>query len=171
VFRAQDETAARALVLGSTRFDVHLRGLSDYRVVSPGIYQIVLGEGTSEIIARPGGYYTVAATRDGVRVFEDPAHTDPARAQLVLYNLSNLEAVDLRTEGADTIVIPPLSPGAAGRITVNAVSVRLAVFSNGGFHYGLGDLGLERGSSYSVFVFDENRETGVFWAEAALTLD
>jgi hypothetical protein len=86
-------------------------------------------------------------------VFEDVEHTDPARAQLVLYNLLPRERPELRTEDGRTVVIAAVGPGQAGRVNVNPVPVRLGVFGAAGPLAQLGDPGLRRGASYSVFVF------------------
>jgi hypothetical protein len=172
VFRAWSEAADQALILGSTRFEAPGPGTATpYRPVSPGVYQIRGGGHSAEIIPRIGRYYTVAMTRRGIRVFEDPAHADPARAQLVLYNLSSLERVGLRTEEGSTRVIAPLDPGTVGRVTVNAVTVRLAVFAAGELLFPVGDPGLRRGASYSAFVFEEQGRPAFLWTEAVLALD
>ncbi|MBN1836536.1 MAG: alginate O-acetyltransferase AlgF [Spirochaetales bacterium] len=171
LFRAAGD-GARPLALGPVRFEAAGPGsMTPYRPVPPDIYQLRSGGHSAEIIPRAGAYYTLALTAGGIRVFEDPAHTDPARAQLVLYNLSSLERVDLRTEDGKTQVIPPLAPGSADRVTVNAVPVRLAVFARGEALHPIGDPGLRRGSSYSAIVFEQEGRTAVLWVEAALLID
>jgi hypothetical protein len=54
---------------------------------------------------------------------------------------------------------------------VNAVPVRLALFAGGELLQPLGDPGLQRGSSYSAFVFEQNGSPEVLWVEAALALE
>ena len=172
VFQATDAEGAGPLKLGSARFEAPGRGsVTPYRPVSPDVYLVRSGGHSAEIIPRAERYYTVAFTGEGIRVIEDPAHTDPARAQLVLYNLSSLDQVDLRTADGKTLLIVPLAPGSVGRVTVNAVPVRLAVFALGAMLHLVRDPGLSRGSSYSTFVFEENGRAEVLWAEAALALD
>jgi hypothetical protein len=173
VFRVPSGSGGeKALILGSARFEARVRpGVSPYRPVSPDIYQVRAGGHAAEIIPRAGRYYTIAITPGGVRVIEDPAHTDPARAQLVLYNLSGLPQVALCTEDGRTPVLAPAAPGEVKRITVNAVPVRLALFAGGELLRLLGDPGLQRGSSYSVFVFEQHGSTEVLWMEAALALE
>ena len=172
LFRAVDGQPGRALALGAARFEALGHGaVSPYRPVAPDIYQIRSDGHLGEIIPRAQRYYTVTVTRGGIQVFEDQAHTDPARAQLVLYNLSSLEQVSLSTEDRRTQVIPPVSPRAAEGITVNAMPVRLGVFSAGRVLRLLGDPKLSRGSSYSALVFDEEGQTAVHWAEAVLVLE
>jgi len=172
MFRASGEVPSKPLVLGSARFELPDPGTpTAYRPVSPDIYLIRSGGHTAEIITRAEGYFTVALTGVGIRVFEDPAHEDPARSQLFLYNLSGLEQVSLSTEDGSIRVIGPLSPGQAGTVTVNAVSVPLAVYAGGELLELLGDPVLERGSSYSAFVFERAGTISVMWTEAVLALD
>jgi hypothetical protein len=121
--------------------------------VLPDIYLLRAGGQELELIPRVRHYYTLAITAEGLRVFEDVEHTDPARAQIVLYNLLPEERVELRTEDGRTVVVAATGPGQAGRVNVNPVPVRLGVFGAAGPLAQLGDPGLRRGASYSVFVF------------------
>lgn len=169
LFRAVDGSPGRPLILGPARFGAVGHGaVTAYRPVPPDIYQLRSDGHAAEIIPRAGRWYTVAVTRQGVRVFEDPVHADPARAQLVLYNLSALLAVGLSTQDGRTPVIAPIAPGTAARVTVNAVPAALGVFAEAAVLREVGDPGLRRGSSYSAFVFEDGGQTAVLWAEAVL---
>jgi alginate O-acetyltransferase complex protein AlgF len=139
--------------LGSTRFGaLAFAQVSPYRPVAPDIYVFAAGSLEQEVIPGSGRYYTIAVLPDAVVVLEDPSHTDPARAQLFLYNLSTLPRVDLATADGKTTVVANVKPGASGMAVVNAISARLAVRSAGALLKAVGDLGLSRGSSFSVFV-------------------
>jgi alginate O-acetyltransferase complex protein AlgF len=158
--------------LGATRYRALGYAMaSPYRPVTPDIYQIEAGGNEGEIIAKSGRYYTIACTPAGICIFEDPAHTDPARAQLFLYNLSALPLLDLRTADGKSRVISGVSPRSAGTAVVNAVRVPLAVFSGGTSVAGLGDLGLARGSSFSVFVLAAGPSPLVFTIKARVALE
>lgn len=158
--------------LGATRFvPLGWAKASPYRPVTPDIYQLEAAGNEGEIIAKSGRYYTVACTPTGISIYEDPAHTDPARAQLFLYNLSALPLMDLRTADGKSRVISGVSPRSAGTAIVNAVRVSLAVFSNGASIAGLGDLGLARGSSFSVFVLAADPSPMVFTVKARVAVE
>jgi hypothetical protein len=143
------------LEVGAARFEPPARGSATaYRPVAPDIYMVDAGGRSVELIPRARRYYTLAVVAGGLVVFEDTAHTDPSRAQLVLYNLSALDSVGLETEDGRTTVIPPLSAARSRSVVVNAVSVRLRVSGAGSVIGELGDVGLRRGASHSVFVYE-----------------
>ncbi len=169
VFRAVE--GGGALEVGARSFDPPAGGVTAYRPVLPDIYLLRAGDQELELIPKVRRYYTLTLTAEGLRVFEDVEHTDPARAQLVLYNLLPREKVELKTADGSTPVIAAVGPGEAGRIDVNPVSVRLGVFRAGGPPLMLGDPGLRRGSSYSVFVFPGGSGPRVVFAKAELAQD
>lgn len=153
--------------LGATRYDkLGFAEVSSYRAVIPDIYQIRAADYEKEIIPKIGLYYTIICAPKGIHIIEDVTHTDPARAQLFLYNVSSFPHVDLRTADGKTIVISGISPHQYGQVVVNAISVSFAVFSGGTRLGEVGDLGLERGSSFSVFVLDGEASAIVFAVKA-----
>jgi alginate O-acetyltransferase complex protein AlgF len=158
--------------LGATRYKpLGWATASPYRPVTPDIYQLEASGHEGEIIAKSGRYYTIVCAPAGISIYEDPAHTDPARAQLFLYNLSPLAKIDLRTADGKTGVISGVGPRSSGLAVVNAVRVPLAVFSNGTSIAGLGDLGLTRGSSFSVFVLAGDPSPLVFSVKARVAVE
>lgn len=151
--------------LGATRYDqLGFAEVSPYRPVVPDIYQIRAAGHEQEIIPKSGRYYTIVCAPKGIHVLEDVAHTDPARAQLFLYNVSSLPRVDLKTADGKTSVIYDVLPHKSGQVVVNAIAVAFAVFSDGALVGEVGDPGLERGSSFSVFVLDGEASVTVFAA-------
>ena len=159
---------AGPLDVGSQRFAPGPGDVTPYRPVLPDIYLIRSGGREVELIPKVRRYYTLTLTPEGIRIFEDVEHTDPARAQLVLYNLLPSERVDLRTADGRTSVIAGVGPGLAGRVNVNAVPVTLGVFGSAGPLAVVGDPGLSRGGSFSVFVFGSGSAPQVFCAQAEL---
>ena len=158
--------------LGATRFDpLPYAQASPYRPVTPDIYVFSASSIEQEIIPGSGRYYTIAVLPDAVVVLEDPAHTDPARAQLFLYNLSSLARVELTTADGKTKVIPGVASRSSGLAVVNAVAARLAVRSGGTQVKAIGDLGLARGSSTSVFVLGGASSAVVFTLKAAVQVE
>ena len=139
--------------------------------MTPDIYLFSAGGMELEIIPVSGRYYTVAVLPDAIVVLEDPAHTDPARAQLFLYNLSSLARVELTTADGKTTVIAGVASRSSGLAVVNAVAARLAVRSGGTQVKAIGDLGLARGSSFSVFVLGGGSSPAVFTLKAAVQVE
>ena len=153
--------------LGATRYHtLDFAEVSPYRPVVPDIYQIRAVDYETEIIPKVGLYYTIVCAPTGIHIIEDVPHTDPARAQLFLYNISSFPQVDLKTADGKIIVISGISPHQYGQVVVNAISVSFAVFSGGTRLGAVGDLGLERGSSFSVFVLDGESSAIVFAVKA-----
>jgi len=158
--------------LGATLFDpLAYAEVSPYRAVTPDIYLFSAAGEEQEIIPLSGRYYTVAVLPGAVVVLEDPAHTDPARAQLFLYNFSSLPSADLATADGKTRVIAAVLPRSSGLAVVNAVAASLAVTSGGARVKLIGDLGLARGSSFSVFVLDGGSAAVVFTAKARVQVE
>ncbi len=156
------------LEVGGRSFDPAAGEVTPYRPVPPDIYLLQAGGQEIELIPKTGHYYTAALTSAGLLLIEDVVHTDPARAQLVLYNLLPRGQVGLKTADGRTGIIPAVDPGGAGRINVNAVPVQLAVFGASGPLARLGDPGLRRGASYSIFVFLKGSVPQVVWTKAEL---
>ena len=160
------------LALGATVFDpLPYAAASPYRPVAPDIYQLEAGGQTLEIIPRSGVYYTVVCGRQAITVVEDAAHVDAARAQLFLYNFSTLPAADLKTADGKTGVILGVRPNESGMKVVNAVPVSFSVFSAGSLIGAVGDIGLARGASYSVFVLGDGSSRKVFAVKAAVAAE
>lgn len=158
--------------LGATTFDpLSYAQVSPYRAVTPDIYLFSADDEELEIIPMSGRYYTVAVLPDAIVVLDDPAHTDPARAQLFLYNLSSLPRIDLATADGKTRVIADVRSRSSGLVIVNAVAASLAVTSGGARVTLVGDLGLARGSSFSVFVLGGGSATAVFTAKARVQVE
>ncbi|MCX7039326.1 MAG: alginate O-acetyltransferase AlgF [Spirochaetes bacterium] len=158
--------------LGATLFDpLAYAEVSPYRAVTPDIYLFSAAGEEQEIIPLSGRYYTVAVLPGAVVVLEDPAHTDPARAQLFLYNFSSLPSADLATADGKTRVIATVLPRSSGLAVVNAVAASLAVTSGGARVKLIGDLGLARGSSFSVFVLGGGSAAVVFTAKARVQVE
>ncbi len=171
VVNAVEGSPALVVELGATTFDpLRFAAVSPYRPVTPDIYQLEADGNSVEIIPKSGSYYTVVCGRKAITVLEDQAHTDPARAQLFLYNFSALPTVELKTADGKTAVIPAVAPGASGMRVVNAVSVALAVWSGASRVGAVGDMGLARGSSFSVFVLAGASSVRIVAVKAAVAV-
>jgi len=158
--------------LGATVFDpLAYAEVSPYRAVTPDIYLFSASGEELEIIPMSGRYYTVAVLPGAIVVLEDPAHTDPARVQLFLYNFSSLSRIDLATADGKTSVIAGVRSRSSGLAVVNAVAASLAVMSGGLRVKAIGDLGLARGSSFSVFVLGGESTRVVFTAKARVQVE
>jgi alginate O-acetyltransferase complex protein AlgF len=155
--------------LGATSFDpLAYAAVSPYKPVTPDIYQLEASDNQLEIIPESGAYYTILCTPKGLTALKDPTHVDAARAQLFLYNVSGFASLDLKTADGKTGVIVGVKPNASGVKVVNAVSASLAVWNGSTRVAALGNVGLTRGSSFSVFVIGSGAAAKVFAVKASV---
>lgn len=137
---------------GAVRFDALAPGTAGpYRPVAPGVY-LVGGRGRStELHPAAGGFHTIVTLAGGeIRVFRDEAHRDPARTQVVLYNLSAAETSLVSVDPAGTL-IEGVQAGESAAVVVNAIPVELSALRDG-VEVLRRSVVLERGASYAVFV-------------------
>jgi alginate O-acetyltransferase complex protein AlgF len=139
---------------------------SPYRPIAPDLYMLSIADLTAELVAEVGAYYTIVLRPDELLVFEDAEHTDPARAQVFLYNLSSLPEVKLVANGGPTDVTGFVAPGKSEEAVVAAVPVELTLVAGDDEIEPIGDPGLERGESYSVFVITADEDVKVFLVQA-----
>ena len=153
VFNNRSDGAVSRLWVGATEYRNLSPGHSSaYRPATPEIHTVYLNDLFQEFIPREGSYYTLLLLDDRLQIHQDPAHTRADLAQILVYNLDVSGPVSLRsTDGAIT-VIGDVKSGESGAIAVNPVAVELAVFVGDEKQVELGDIGLERGQSFAVFV-------------------
>ena len=172
IVNAVSDQPLRSVWVGATRFDAVERfGVTPYRPVAPGIHQVMIAGQSEELIPQRGGYYSVILWDRGLSILPDRAHTRPDRSQIFLYNLSDVGAVELRTGDGATTVIPAVAAGESGVVEVNPIAIELALYHGGAIVEPIGDLGLQRGQSYSVFLFGSGAATRTVIVQAAIDLE
>lgn len=130
----------RGFQVGSREFGALAFGeVTPYRPVRAGIYLLrrsSAGDGATggetaatELVVQPDGYSTVVLGAESIQVIRDTRHEDPARAQLVFYNLGDVQA-DLRITGGEA-VFEAVPPGQSASRPVNAVTVSLEALPTG----------------------------------------
>ena len=112
--------AAVAGVNGTTVDDL-TDGLSAYVNVAPGDIQVSAGDLAGSVTASPGAYYTYAATASGEPlVLTDQPATDPSKATVYFYNLSDKATVDLFVPSAKVKAIEGIAGGSAKSVALKA---------------------------------------------------
>ncbi|MFW5688809.1 MAG: alginate O-acetyltransferase AlgF [Spirochaetota bacterium] len=150
---------------------VGVGSVTPYRAVVTGLFQVAVGERSVELVAENGAYYTIAILPDALLLFEDPEHTDPTQAQIFVYNLRLPGRARLVASERGATVLGPVDSEASEQVAVAAVPVELALRSGGG-QIALGDPGLERGESYSVFAFlNADGEVEAFVEQATIATE
>ena len=112
--------AAVAVVNGTTVDDV-TDGLSAYVNVAPGDIQVSAGDVTGSVTASAGAYYTYATTAAGepLLLTDQPA-SDPSKATVYFYNLSDKPTVDLFVPSAKAKAIEGVAGDTAKSVALKA---------------------------------------------------
>lgn len=112
--------AAVAVVNGTTVDEV-TDGLSAYVNVAPGDIQVSAGDLAGSVTASPGSYYTYATTASGepLLLTDQPA-SDPSKATVYFYNLSDKPTVDLFVPSAKVKALEGVAGDTAKSVALKA---------------------------------------------------
>mgnify|MGYP006295553451 CR=1 FL=1 len=145
--------------------------LTAYRPLSPGIYIIRTGGQQTDLTCSANEYYTIQLSSSGPKIFSDVRQEDYLRSQLVLYNLSELQTVSLKTRDGNTTVINSVGAGASSQITVNPIDAELSLFSKGEKVSDMKMVDLESGQSYSIFILGKADKNVILIKQAEVKID
>ena len=151
-----------AVSLADADYLVGFATATAYQVLEPGETTLNVAGEAIPLTVEAGGFYTAVVTPEGVNVLHDEALVDASRALLTLYNFSSLGPLDLKTADGETDIVSGVAPLSEGSIVVNQAEVALGVFAGGELIGETESSLLERGTAYSVMVFDgaDNGEAG-----------
>jgi hypothetical protein len=177
VIHAVENSSLLPVDLGATSFGrVGFGDVTPYRPVFPGMF-VLRAEGREfSFNPRSGSYYSLIYGPQGFLLIEDEIHDDPARAQLVLYNLAQLTSVSLEAfaqESPDqrTPIVAGVPSGSARGRVLNPVPVSFAVSAGDDELTTIDTLPLSRGGSVSVLVMGSPEAPRVVVAEASVAFD
>lgn len=107
--------------VSGTNLDEIADGLSSYVNVPPGDVQVAAGDASGALTAAPGSYYTFTwtAAGDAVALVDQPA-TDPSKATVYFYNLSDKANVDLFVPSAKVKAIQGIGSGESKSVALKA---------------------------------------------------
>jgi len=164
--------AAVAVSVGDREFgELSFAEVSPYRVVIRGDRIINVAGSETAFGVEVGKFYTLAVLPEGVVILEDAANENRAKALLSLYNLSDVEMVDLKTADGATDVLLGVEPQAQANIEVNGITVALGVFSNAEAVITFDEVKLERGAAYSAMVLGSADTPTVIWVQSETTTE
>lgn len=150
---------AVSLDLGPLRYaDVEPFSATAYRPLLADVL-VVSHDGAREVMtAKERSFLSLVLHPGGIQIIEDERHTDPARAQLVVYNLSSSD-ISLRSVDPEATIIPRVGPDESGVRVVNAVPVTLGAYAD---EERLVEtpVDLERGESYTLVVLGADAAAG-----------
>jgi alginate O-acetyltransferase complex protein AlgF len=172
VIHALETAPALSVVIGDTSYEeLAFAQASSYRVVLQGQRRLQAGEISQDLEIAAGKFYTLALTPNGVVILEDASSSNRAKALLLLYNLSDIATVDLKTADGKTEVFAGVLPATQKSIEVNGVTVDLAVSGAGSELQVFPGLSLERGAAYSIIVLGTANQPTVLWVQSETATD
>lgn len=106
--------------IGETSVTMNDAGFSPYVEVAPGTVAIALGDGSESFEVGANSHYTVVAGDGEVALTEDPIEESPAQANLLVYNLGDLEDFDVYAVEAETAALSDVAPGGHDGVALKA---------------------------------------------------
>lgn len=158
-----------SLDIGPLRFgDVTPGAATAYRPLHGDVFVIAHNGVRAVLTPEPRTFLTVVLEQDDVRIVTDERHADPARAQLVIYNLTSVP-VAFKAVVPAAVLVEAVDPGHSASRAVNAVSVTIGAFVDDEPLY-VTAVDLERGESYTLVVLEEGEPPG-FLVQASVSTE
>ncbi|MGV1871796.1 alginate O-acetyltransferase AlgF [Agrobacterium rosae] len=133
------------------------QGVSPYVNVNAGSVEISSGGQSTVMTVEPGKYYTMTMGLKGERVFSDVVKNDPAKAQLYLYNLSDLVSVDLFVPAAKAVALKGVAAGESRDVALKApLSLAFEIQKDGSAVATTETIDLKRKTAYSIVITGAN---------------
>lgn len=152
-----DKGSEQVKANGKTFDYVSYKDVSSYYVIPQGKVDAEIGNAKTSFNAESGKFYTVILTdKKDVRVESDPVNGNQAKAQIIMYNLSEEPNLSLKTADGQVEVVPALEAGKMAERQINPVKVALALYNGETKIKDLGEVSLDRAGSYSAVVTDIN---------------
>ena len=158
-----------SLDIGSLRFtDVSPGAATAYRPLHGDVF-VIAHDGLRVVLTpEPRTFLTIVVEQGDIRIVTDERHVDPARAQLVIYNLTSAP-VAFRAVVPETVLIEAVDPGESASRAVNAVPVTIGAFADDEPLY-VTAVNLVRGESYTLVVLEEGDPSG-FLVQASVSTE
>ena len=167
IHAAPGTTSFNSSIGEATYAELEFQSVSPYAVVTEGSYDVSLAGVTSTLEVAAGNFYTVALVDTGagasVVALKDPSNTNLAKSLLILYNFSDVAAVDMKTADGAQTVVSGVAPMSVGSIVVNPVAVDLAAFGGSDVIESFSGIALERGAAYSMVVLGGADSMSAVW--------
>ena len=140
---------------GNTLRDLNA-GVSDFVNVMPGNIEVVLPGGNLDFDVDPSTHYTLILSEGGEwTVVVDDIANSPAKADISLYNLSQVDVVDLFVPAANAVAIGGVSSLEAQTVAVRApLILDFELRTDGDVIAEVSQVELERGAGVSIVLID-----------------
>ena len=123
------------------------KGITPYVEISPGKISLTAGEGSVDVEAGANTHYSYA---DG-HLIKDMVKNSPAQADLLLYNLTDMETFDLYVVEADTAALSDVAPGGHAGVGLKApLTLTFEIHKDGKTLAALDPVNLRRGTAVTI---------------------
>jgi len=163
VFNATPQGSAEAHVADKIIADIPDFGASEFVFLPPGAHTLTVAGKSLPVTLDRNRYYTAALTTDGIRLIDNERFTNRLKSLVILYNLTDSPALNLRASDGRAVV-EPVSPSKAGSREVNAVKVNLDLYDGDQKISAVKPVTLERGKAFSLFVTGSKSNPASIWA-------
>lgn len=140
---------------------------SAYRPLRGDVFVLAHAGERAVLTPQPKAFFSVILLPDGVVVMPDERHTDPARSQLVFYNLTG-EHLDFVAVEPEATLVAGVPPREGVLRVVNAITVRVGAATGGDVVYD-DLLELDRGESYTLVVLGGEAGRSGFTVQASVS--
>ncbi len=144
-------------------------GASAYRPLRGDVFVLAHAGERAVLTPQPKAFFSVILLPDGVVVIPDERHSDPARSQIVVYNLTG-ESLDFVAVEPEATLVSDVAPQEGAFRVVNAITVRVGAAVGKDVVY---DelLELDRGESYTLVVLGTETGRAGFTVQASVSLE
>lgn len=135
-----------------------------YKFMSPGNITIN-ATGLNKTVPLSGDhYYSFVIMDEGkTTLIEDLGKTDPRKALISLYNLSELPLISLKTSDGKIAVIDNVAPGSRQDRAINPIKLSLALFTPASESKPLPAIVLEKSQVFSLFISGSGAQLVTLW--------
>ncbi|TFL16190.1 alginate O-acetyltransferase AlgF [Jannaschia formosa] len=109
-----------AVRIDGRAYEITESGLTPYVEVAPGDVAVWINDAETVVEAAANQHYSFVSEPGGGSLLVDEITGSPAQADLVFYNLSELESLDLFVPSADTNVLTGVPPMTNGVVALTA---------------------------------------------------
>jgi alginate O-acetyltransferase complex protein AlgF len=139
--------------IGTTDVETNEAGFTPYVEVQPGSIDLDIANDASEVEVGANTHYTVIADGEETTLIEDAVEDSPAQADLLVYNLGDLETFDLYAVEAETAAMSDVAPGGHAGVALKApLTLTFELRQDGETLASLDPVTLERGTGSTVVV-------------------
>lgn len=130
-------------------------GMTAYAEVEAGDVRVGKGDSETTYQIDANTHYTVLADEEGMPLITDGVTDSPAQADLLLYNLSDMESFDLFAVEADTVALSDVAPAGHKSVGLQApLTLTFTLRQNGETLGMLEPIELRRGTATTIVVSD-----------------